>query len=120
MGQLDMASALRSMAAAACLAASSANSAEVQPSPKSTCESPQAATLTTSDDADADAAATDQPLNLSTSKKSIFSSTNLPPLAKIDRGKGFISSPRPLAFVALAFEAFFIGVFFADVREGDV
>ena len=86
MGHLDVASALRSMAAAASLAASSATSADVLPSPTSmsACESPQTATTTTTN---GDDAATDQPLNLSTSKKSIFSATNLPPLAKIDRGK---------------------------------
>lgn len=55
MGQLEMASALRSMAAAA-LAASSANSVETSSTPPSTCESPQTTTplMTTTNDEEVD------------------------------------------------------------------
>ncbi len=87
MGQLDMASALRSMAAAACMAATSAHSADaVSPSPTSTCgSSPMLSSRLVSPTPVPEEGA-DQPLNLTT-KKSLFAASAMPPLTKIDLGK---------------------------------
>ena len=89
MGQLEMASALRSMAAAACMAATSAHSADaVSPSPTSTCgSSPMLSSrLVGVSPTPVAEEGVDQPLNLTT-KKSFFAASAIPPLTKIDSGE---------------------------------
>ena len=100
MGQLEMASALRSMAAAAGISANSgysathadsANSADVSPSPASTCCSPvsQSRPAMSSPQPQADDEG-EQPLNLTTKKGFFGPLRDMPPLTKIENGRNFL------------------------------
>ena len=109
MGQLEMASALRSMAAAAGISANSghsatradsAHSADVSPSPASTCSSPVPSNrppIASPQPQGEDEG--EQPLNLTTKKGFFGSMRDMPPLTKIENGRNFLNvimeDPKP-------------------------
>ena len=109
MGQLEMASALRSMAAAAGISANSGHSApradsahsvDVSPSPASTCSSPvppNRPPISSPQPQGEDEG--EQPLNLTTKKGFFGPMRDMPPLTKIENGRNFLNvikeDPKP-------------------------